>query len=86
MRKIKFRGKRKDNGEWVYGYYRKYKGRHQIGLNITEEGYYFKWFDVIPETVGQYTGSKDISMNYGRDRMEYLGNKYKNPELAGTNE
>ena len=68
-REIKFRGKRLDNGEWVYG-----------GILIIEDTYYIIkpldfdydprtektsfWFDsteqeVDPATVGQYTGLKD---------------------------
>ena len=52
-----FRGKRKDSGKWVYGYY------YQIWDKV-----YILWgmtngvpdmIEVIPETVGQYTGLKD---------------------------
>jgi uncharacterized phage protein (TIGR01671 family) len=60
MRKIKFRGKRIDNGECVYGYY--FQGftgisyilvLHDHILGMTE------FYEVDPETVGQYTGYKD---------------------------
>jgi uncharacterized phage protein (TIGR01671 family) len=62
MRPIKFRGKRKDNGKWVYGYYGKDKdGKTWI---------YYLWatfdtsmlnsfIDVDPQTVGQFTGLLD---------------------------
>ena len=66
MREIKFRGKRKDTGEWVYGYY-------FISERDIEDGFvwrdipqiqqrygdHYQYFDVIPETIGQYTGLKD---------------------------
>ncbi len=59
MRPIKFRGKRVDNGEWVYGYFRKvYSGHYQIMPHPTTSDDH-EWFTVIPETVGQYTGLKD---------------------------
>lgn len=60
-RKIKFRGKRVDNGEWVVG-----------DLNQREENNFFITYqhegiwdiiegghEVIPETVGQFTGLTD---------------------------
>lgn len=54
MRKIKFRGKRIANGEWVYGslLVRKSEPTAQI---YDGKG----WADVYPETVGQYTGMTD---------------------------
>ena len=58
-----FRGKRKDNGEWVTGYYVCLnEDRHYIytGYAETDCGtYYPDCHEVIPETVGQCTGRTD---------------------------
>ena len=63
MIEIKFRGKRKDNGEWVYGYYRKLNYplhfEHVIHTIDSDDCCSDEYFQVIPETVGQYTGLKD---------------------------
>jgi uncharacterized phage protein (TIGR01671 family) len=57
MRKIKFRGKRVDNGEWVYGYYVE-AGHWQHIFNADKFGS-LDAYKVDPATVGQYTGLKD---------------------------
>ena len=66
MREIKFRGKRIDTGEWVYGGF--YRGvmpetenpfsldNARIKTIIIQEGTYYH---VDPSTVGQFTGLKD---------------------------
>lgn len=54
-REILFRGKCVDNGEWVEGCFWK-----DIWGDNTEYIYYDgEDYEVIPETVGQYTGLKD---------------------------
>jgi hypothetical protein len=67
MDRYKFRGKRLDNGEWVYGYYQAGKGEqpHVISWWTVHQ-----WEDEIsdvidvdevdPATVGQYTGKQDF--------------------------
>lgn len=55
MREYKFRGKRKDNGEWVYGYYADYDGSPII-YSFSDPAFPV---EIVPETVGQYTGLKD---------------------------
>ena len=65
MREIKFRGKRIDNGEWVDGFFSRINGEPIILSPMDSYKYYRKFFvdvpfkQVIPETVGQYTGLKD---------------------------
>ena len=56
MRNIIFRGKRLDNGEWVYGSLVTFNGFHVIVDHYTPNGDEVR---VIANTVGQYTGLKD---------------------------
>jgi len=65
MREIKFRGKRKDTGEWVYGDLVQIEGSYIYDYDIGDNGVEQKpilsqinW-NVNPETVGQYTGLHD---------------------------
>lgn len=61
MRDIEFRGKRVDNGEWVYGdlWQCKYAdGRNKITISEQTPCALCN-IEVIPETVGQYTGLRD---------------------------
>lgn len=63
-REIKFRGKRIDTGEWVYGNLLQDSGLCFIVKNIeelTEKP--FNECLVDADTVGQYTGLKDRDMN-----------------------
>lgn len=61
MRENKFRGKRFDNGLWIYGSL--LDGGVIVATGSVEvDGEYIgfgDWFSVDPETVGQYTGLKD---------------------------
>ena len=75
MRKIKFRGQRVDNKEWVYGSYTQMREEDHNECFRTEphKTYHRIWqweagdwnmggyanYEVIPETVGQFTGLKD---------------------------
>lgn len=63
MREIKFRGKRVDNGKWIYGNLIIDEGKYYICLGINEhikrDDYEVYMIEVIPETVGQYVGIED---------------------------
>ena len=60
MRQIEFRGKRIDNGEWVYGYYARF------GFTGREKNYIIPSYasnlyaiEVDTSTIGQFTGLVD---------------------------
>lgn len=68
MREILFRGKRIDDGEWVVGLFIKdfeiygHKDEHSYIVTHKHPSGCFGndiYFEVIPETVGQYTGLTD---------------------------
>lgn len=62
MREIKFRGKRLDSGEWVYGdYHRRAGGVHCIiDMQPDSQGKVkYVIIQVDAETVGQFTGLHD---------------------------
>ena len=66
MREILFRGKRVDNGEWVDGslFIDEDYNKHEILVGYVN--YRVAW-EVIPETVGQFTGFTD---NHGKRIFE----------------
>lgn len=60
MHDIEFRGKRTDNGEWVYGDF--VRGCDELYAYIVEFGnkeLCRNYVNTDPKTVGQYTGLKD---------------------------
>lgn len=61
QREIKLRGKRKDNGEWVTGYLCENvfdKLMIQV-VTVSRLQRLHETFEIIPETIGQFTGLKD---------------------------
>lgn len=74
-REILFRGKRKDNDEWVEGYYAKRSNYACFASELKYNHFILKdimmdfnlgglqEFEIIPETVGQYTGLTDKNGN-----------------------
>ena len=60
MREILFRGKRLENGEWIYGYYA-YIGPASCKLDyiIPEYASALYTIEIIQKTAGRYTGMVD---------------------------
>lgn len=65
---ILHKAKRKDNGEWVEGYYHKRYGVYgELDCIFWSKAYnYWECIEVDPETVCAYTGKNDISSNTDR--------------------
>jgi uncharacterized phage protein (TIGR01671 family) len=66
MREILFRGKRIDNGEWVFGNIVKFPSGesgmippYAIEPTCNGGAWDFTYTDIDPATIGQYTGLKD---------------------------
>lgn len=73
MREIEFRGKRIDNGEWVYGYYVGYS--EAMGYIYGDYVDKKEVWQVDPKTVGQWTGLMDLKKVkvFEGDIVEYEG-------------
>lgn len=68
MRTIKFRGWNPKNKCWLYGFYLKNRGQHFIAEEgIQPPGRTWQDFEVLPDTVGQFTGMVDVD---GKDVFE----------------
>lgn len=59
MREVLFRGKRLDNGEWVEGYVMIHDHDKATIFRQNQGDGSLEGFEVVPETVCQYTGMTD---------------------------
>ena len=93
MREIKFRGKRVDNGEWVYGdiihsawktFIKDCNDKYTNPRRLAENTADFRCIEVAPSTVGQYTGLKDSKRTeeYPEGQEIYEGDIIKAVALA----
>jgi hypothetical protein len=97
MREIKFRGKRVDTGQWVYGFY--FIGKNTYGKTksqILVEEKFIKnssckgsvWgiedYKVIPETVGQYITKNDKNVEFWEGDIDSDGDVIKWDEVFGV--
>ena len=78
-----YRGQRKDNGKWVYGFYVQRSHKDCCVYHYIYTGFYFEdeeregteleIYEVVPETVGQETGKLDKT-----GAKTYIGQRLKN--------
>jgi hypothetical protein len=72
MRTYKFRGKRADNNQWIYGGISIFKGEFEMFDSASVDN---GCYEVIKESIGQFTGYQDGSGYdiYEGDVIKYWG-------------
>ena len=81
MREIKFRGFSKKHQQWLTGNYILNRGAHFIApVDEPADGKTWEDYEVNPDTVGQFTGRKDLNFcdiydgDIVRDHSDPMGN------------
>lgn len=87
MRDIKFRGKRIDNGEWVYGYYWTNECDNHF-IKVTKDNetgcFVIEDYEVDVETVGQYAELYDSATSNGIYEQDIVKFEYDGEEKIAT--